>query len=316
MTALTWSRAWGLAAQDFWRGQQPADHFSTSAGAEMADRVARVIRDTDDRLGRPGEMTIIDIGCGDGALLDLVRERCDQLGQRARWIGVDIRPMRRDGIQSIIGECPGELPGTPTVGVVMAHEWLDEIPCDVVERDIHGVDRVVLVDKGGEESWGPAIADDGACAEVGVDAAVTRTWIERWWPLREAGDRAEVGTGRDRAWAWMGSLLWAGTSLATDYGHDRGARLTRHRRGTLSAYRHGRLVRPVPDGSVGVTAHVSVDSCAAVLPGTLVTMQREEIPTPGLPVEPNAAEVAGYFHALRLRDPSRLGGMGWLRWER
>ncbi len=316
MALRTWSQAWRDAARSFWAESQPGDHFITSAGAEMADRVAQVLRDTDDRLGHPGEMTIIDIGCGDGALLDLVRERCDRLGQRARWIGVDIRPMRRDGIQSIIGECPRELLGTPTVGVVMAHEWLDEIPCDVVERDIHGVDRLVLVDEGGEESWGPALTDERACAEVGVDAAVTRTWIERWWPLREPGDRAEVGTGRDRAWAWMGSLLRAGTSLATDYGHDRTARLTRHRRGTLTAYRHGRVVRPVPDGSVGVTAHVSVDSCAAVLPGTLVTMQREEIPTPGLPVEPNAAEVAGYFHALRLRDPSRLGGIGWLRWER
>lgn len=313
---LPWAQAWRDASRAFWATSLPSEHFRTSAGPGVAPRVAEIIRATDARLRHPADLTIVDIGCGDGALLSLVREQCPDLEGRARWIGIDLRPFARPDVESLTAMCPTQIPGAPFVGVVMAHEWLDELPCDVVERDADGVDRVLLVDREGCEVLGPALSDGDGCARLGVDAVVAREWLDRWWPLRDPGDRAEVGWRRDRAWAWMGSLLERGTALVTDYGHDRDSRGEADRRGTLVAYRGGRVVTPVPDGTCGVTAHVAVDACAHALPGTVLSTQRDEIPRAHLSDSVDSGDVAAYFDNLRLRDHSRLGGIRWLRWER
>lgn len=315
MTPVTWSRAWRQSAREFWTREDPRTHFTTSAGALVADRLAALVHEVDTRLGHPPSLAIVDIGCGDGRLLSLVRARCGELDARARWIGVDMRPVRVDGLESVVAEAPCALPGAPWTGVVMAHEWLDEIPCDVIERDAHGADRVVLVDRDGVETLGPSLDDDDGCARVGVDAAATRTWLQRWWPLREPGDRAEIGSPRDGAWWWLTDLVSAGTALATDYGHVRAERGAAHRHGTLTAYRAGRLARPAPDGSMNLTAHVAVDSCAAARTGTTITAQRDEVPAAPVGEDATAADVERYFAALRLRDPARLGGVAWLRWD-
>lgn len=315
MSSATWSRAWRDAARGFWAREEPHHHFTTSATPALADRIASIVHEVDARLGHPDTLTVIDIGCGDGSLLALVRERCTDVGSRARWIGVDLRPARMEGIDAVVAEVPCPLLLGAIHGVVMAHEWLDEMPCDVVTRDEAGVDRLVLVDQRGIEMHGPALDDADGCAALGVDAARTRSWLEQWWPLRAPGDRAEVGTLRDQAWAWMAGLLSSGTALATDYGHVRSDRIARDREGTLTAYRMGRLVRPVPDGTANLTAHVAVDACADAVPGTTVTVQRQEIAPASLGPQPSMSEVDGYFATLRLRDPARLGSVHWLRWD-
>jgi len=192
---------------------------------------------------------------------------------------------------------------------------LDEIPLDIVERDAAGHDRLVLVDEDGEESLGPSIDNDAACAQWGVDAAAARAWISRWWPLREAGDRAEVGLPRDVAWTWMTSLLTSGLALAVDYGHERDQRVDDLMRGTLAGYRAGRVVAPVPDGSAGLTAHVAIDSCRAAVPGTTLTRQRDEFALAHLPEAANADAIERYFATRRLRQSAGLGSFAWLRWE-
>lgn len=315
MNAQTWSQAWRHAARAFWAVEEPSSHFTTSAGPLVAERIAEIVREVDARLGHPAEFTVVDIGCGDGGLLADVRERSGDLAERARWVGVDVRPFRRAGIESVISEAPAPLAFAPLRGVVMAHEWLDEIPCDVIERDYDGANRLVLVDERGVETLGPPLDDDDACTAYGVDAAQAHAWLERWWPLREAGDRAEVGTSRDRAWQWMSGLVDDGAILATDYGHARVERESTHRRGTLAAYREGRVVPPVPDGSVNLTAHVAWDSCCAAVSGSQLTQQRDEFPVVPLPDRPGASEIERHFAALMLRDPARLGGIGWLRWD-
>lgn len=312
---IAWSSAWQSAAQRFWSDASPADHFSTSAGDLLADRLAGIVRGVDARLGSPEDFVVIDLGAADGALVSLVRDRCGELGDRARWIAVDVRDRFVDGIEGVVAEIPGDLPAVPIRGVVMAHEWLDEIPLDIVERDAVGIDRLVLVDEGGEESLGPSIDDDAACAQWGVDAAAARAWISRWWPLREAGDRAEVGLPRDAAWTWMTSLLTSGLALAVDYGHERDQRVDDFMRGTLAGYRAGRVVAPVPDGSAGLTAHVAIDSCRAAVPGTTLTRQRDEFALAHLPEAANADAIERYFATRRLRQSAGLGSFAWLRWE-
>lgn len=315
MNAETWSQAWRYASREFWSTEEPSSHFTTSSGPLVAERIAEIVRDVDARLGHPADFTVMDIGCGDGGMLADVRECSGDLATRVRWLGVDVRPHRRSGIESVVSEAPAPLAFAPIQGVVMAHEWLDEIPCDVVERDSDCVNRLVLVDRGGIETLGPSLDDDDACTEYGVDAAEARAWLEKWWPLREPGDRAELGTSRDRAWRWMSGLVDDGAVLATDYGHGRIERESRFRHGTLAAYRGGRLVTPLPDGSANLTAHVALDSCADSVPGTVLTAQRDEVASPPLAENPSVTEVERHFAALRLRDPGRLGGVGWLRWD-
>jgi SAM-dependent MidA family methyltransferase len=67
----------------------------------------------------------------------------------------------------------------------------------------------------------------------------------------------EVGRVRDLAWAALVARLASGTAVAVDYGHRRGGRPAH---GTLTAYREGAVVAPVPDGTRDLTAHVAMDS--------------------------------------------------------
>jgi len=315
MTEVTWSTAWRRSAREFWARTTPGDHFATSAGDVLADAMAEVVRAVDDRLGAPADFTVIDIGAADGAFLASVRERCAELANRARWVAVDVREGFVPGVEGVAAEMPDDVPGTPIRGVVMAHEWLDEIPVDIVERDADGLDRLVLVGTAGAERLGPSLDDEVACARVGVDAAATREWMRRWWPLRDPGDRAEVGLARDAAWSWMTGLVRQGLALAVDYGHCRPERLDALRGGTLTGYRGGRVVAPMPDGTVGITAHVAVDACQAAVPRTTLTWQRDEVASASLPDRASPADVERYFAAQRLRQTAGLGGFAWLRWE-
>lgn len=71
-------------------------------------------------------------------------------------------------------------------GLVVANELLDNVPCDVVERNARGTGRIVEVQPSTLEERLADTADD----------EVTR-WLDRWWPLQEAGQRAEVGIARE-----------------------------------------------------------------------------------------------------------------------
>jgi SAM-dependent MidA family methyltransferase len=113
----------------------------------------------------------------------------------------------------------------------------------------------------------------------------------------------------------MSGLLQAGTILATDYGHVRDEREAHYRSGTLVGYRAGRVVPPVPNGAANLTAHVAWDACAAAVAGTRLTSQRDEVRHAPIGEQPGAADVERYFASLRLRDPARRGGLGWLRWD-
>ncbi|SCD81743.1 hypothetical protein GA0115251_125013 [Streptomyces sp. TverLS-915] len=140
----------------------------------------------------------------------------------------------------------------------------------------------------------------------------------------EPGLRAEPGTGRDAAWAAAVSHLGRGLAVAVDYAHSAH---TRPAFGTLTGFRAGREVVPVPDGTTDLTAHVALDACAAATahhgPATL-TRQREALRALGLagsrpPLSLASTDPAAYVRALagageasELTDPAGLGGFGWL----
>ena len=222
-----------------------------------------------------------------------VVERPEGLDDRVEWL-------RSPGGAAL----PPELSGLHDA-LVIAHEWLDVVPCTVAEVDADGTAREVLVDPAtGEESLGDALAD------------ADRRWAEAHWPTRTPADRLEIGLARDEAWADLVSRVDSGLLLAVDYGH---VATTRPPGGTLTAYASGRLTAPVPDGTCDVTAHVAMDT----LDADEVRTQREALRALGLTGATPAHALAGsdplaYLAALerasteaRLLDRHGFGGFRW-----
>lgn len=319
-----WSQAWG-SARSFWPDGPglagPAAHFRTAThvGPVLARALLVVVREVDARIGRPPTLDVVDVGAGGGELLAaLLHEADDELAGRLRLVGVDLlpRPDRLDErIAWVEGTAPEAVP--PVRGLLVAHEWLDELPVDVVVLDDDGTLRTVLVDDDGTETLG------------GPESDVSAQWVRTWWGGLAPGDRAEVGAARDEAWRACVARVSAGTALAVDYGHVRADRESgRYAAGTLTGYRDGAVVPPRPDGSVNLTAHVAMDSAAAHgLAGTAYqpTRQRDALLALGvsgaLPdlalarTDPDAYAdaLALASQASELLDPAGLGAFWWLR---
>jgi SAM-dependent MidA family methyltransferase len=302
-----WRTAMGRALYGpagFYRRELPSHHFTTSAGAPVfAEAVARLVDGVDERLGRPEGLTVVDVGAGGG---DLLAGLADLLGERVRLAAVEVRP-RPPGLPERIAWLE-DLPER-VEGLVIACELLDNVPCDVAVVDEAGRIRYEEVDDRGATRLGGEV--DGA------DAA----WLAEWWPIREPGERAEIGLPREAAWRDLSGRLARGTVLAVDYGHVRGGRPVG---GTMAAFRDGREVPAVPDGTRDLTAHVAVDALGA----DRLATQRDALLGLGLsaerpPLKEAYRDPSGYAVALakasaaaRLLDPSGLGAHWWARTDR
>lgn len=302
-----WKKAWDDALygpRGFFRRESPAAHFRTSVHASPL--FARAVVDLTRRAGLD---TIVDVGAGRGELL----AEAHRIDPSLTLLGVEVAPRPAD--------LPGDIAWTSALpesvdGLVIANEWLDNIPCHVVEVDPDGQPRVVHVDPAtGRETLGARMTDRS------VPQALT-AWCERWWPLQGAapGTRAEVGTTRDEAWADVAGRVTRGLALAVDYGHTAEARPPF---GTLRSYLHGRSVDVLPDGSRDVTAHVAVDAVAARAGGA-VLRQRDALRRLGVSgARPELAlatsDPQGYVQRLsqageaaELTDEAGLGGFHWV----
>ncbi|MEV2245063.1 SAM-dependent methyltransferase [Streptomyces sp. NPDC049970] len=295
------------------RPEGPAGHFRTSVHASklFATAVARLLAATARELGTDS-VDLVDVGAGRGELLTGVltalREGAVAPGLTVRAYAVEIAP-RPPGLDPAV-EWSAELP-VGTRGLLFANEWLDNVPTDVAEADAAGVARHVLVRRDGTERLGDPV--------TGAEAA----WLDRWWPLSRPGDRAEIGLPRDEAWARAVASLSGGTAVAVDYAHVRGSRPPF---GTLTGFREGREVRPVPDGSCDLTSHVALDACAAAAGGGAELLdQRTALRELGIsgerpPLARASADPVGYVRALasageaaELTARGGLGDFGWLR---
>ena len=342
--AVPWSLAWQRAAFG------PGGFYSAGAGARMWPHrffrtsvhvgavfhraIATLLADVDERLGRPDVLDLVDVGAGRGELLPGVLDALPvDVAARVRAVAVDVHPAPDDldpRVVWVVGAAPDAVP-RGIRGLVVANEWLDDVPLDVVQLDDDLVARLVLVTRDGTETLGPRLGDDAGWAARDLDAARARDWIGRWWPLtREAsacaGDRAEIGLTRDDAWREVVARLDAGTALAIDYGHH----LEHHRRASLTGYYlAGRVTAPVPDGRANLTAHVAVDSVAEALGvRTAIRRQHEALRALGVSaaLPPSSLAVhdpSAYADALQaasdaaeLLDPSGLGAFAWIRLDR
>ncbi|MCX0244548.1 SAM-dependent methyltransferase [Streptomyces drozdowiczii] len=294
------------------RPEGPAGHFRTSVHASplFAAAVARLLVRTAADLGT-ARVDLVDMGAGRGELVTgvlaaLPAEGGGDLAVRTYAVELAARP---EGLDPRVEWCAAPPPGAR--GLLFANEWLDNVPLPVAETDAEGVERYVEVRASdGAERLGAPV--------TGADAE----WLRRWWPSAGPGSRAEIGRPRDEAWAAAVSSLSAGLAVAVDYAHVRGERPPF---GTLTGFRAGREVRPVPDGSCDLTAHVALDACAATAgPPAHLRTQREALAALGItgerpPLTLASTDPTAYLRALstageaaELTARGGLGDFGWL----
>ncbi|MBW4703614.1 SAM-dependent methyltransferase [Micromonospora sp. RL09-050-HVF-A] len=364
MNAIRWRYAMDAALYGprgfFVSGSGPADHFRTSVHASPAFTAAvfRLVSRLDAALGFPTPFDVVDVGAGRGELLRALAAlahgsatpgaAATPLAHRLRLTAVEPAPRPADLPPDIAWTTE---PPAGITGLLTATEWLDNVPLDVAVPTGTGW-RYHLVDPStGEETPGPPLTPEDL------------TWLTTWHPTPiptptpaappttapvikrfastegpepdanllitgrgERGGRVEVGRSRDEAWGRAVGRLRQGVALAVDYGHLRERRPVD---GTLTGYRNGRQVPPVPDGSCDITAHVAMDSVAAAgaqVAGCAYTLvsQREALlalgADSGRPALSLAgSDPAGYVRALaaasavaELTDPAGLGGHHWL----
>jgi SAM-dependent MidA family methyltransferase len=263
--------------EGFFTRTRPASHFLTSAQSPLFARaLGRLIHCLDEQLGHPDPLDVVDVGAGGGELLANLEPL---LPSRARLQPIEVGDAIPSGI----------------VGLLLATEWLDNVPLDLAED-------------------GRYLYDDEPLSAL--DAA----WIQRWWP--SPAGTVEIGRRRDEAWAQAVGHLERGLALTVDYGHFLG---TRPSSPTLAGFRDGREVEPRLDGTTDLTCHVAIDSAAAAtgLPWHVMT-QREALHWLGVrgarpPLELAHGDPAGYLRALAeaseaatLTDPNGFGGHWWL----
>ena len=229
---LTWAQAMAWTHEVAFSPHEPAHrHFTTSI--DVGDHIARVVLDrcraaaARHGIDRPW---IVDVGAGSGRLLRQLLE----LGFPAdRLIGVDVRPAPQLPVGWIQGLAPECLPQVE--GLVFAHEFLDDIPVEVV----HG-GRVQTV--GGRR--GP------------VAAPADRQWAASW------GD-GPGGRHRDEVWSRIVSAVSAGEAIAVDYP-----------RSAPVGHRTGRRLPAYPDGRTDISAGVEFRALRARTGGRIVPQHR------------------------------------------
>jgi SAM-dependent MidA family methyltransferase len=252
----SWMSAWVESAygtQGYWQTAQPQEHFRTASTStpQLAELVVALLR------AHPRIEAVVEVGAGDGWLLaDLaaarpelalsaieIRDRPARYPPQVRWVrdtwDVGTGRWRSDRAPALLARLD-----RPTL--IVCVEWLDDLPCQIGARD--GIDwRVLEVDPDGNERFGALLDRDD------------QAWAQRWWPT---GQRVEIGRSRDHAWAAAIAPLrrHGGLGLLIDYGHSGEARPVN---GSLTGYRAGRQVDPLPSPELNLTAHVAVDSVAA-----------------------------------------------------
>ncbi len=284
------------------RPEGPAGHFTTSVHGPLGAVFAEVVLALAQREGCD---LVVDVGAGRGELLAQLAAAQPAL----RLLGVDVVPRPADlpePVRWLVSHggaaLPEDLAGLDGA-LVVAHEWLDVVPCTIAEVDHDGTLREVLVAPDGHESLGARVAD--------ADAA----WTERWWRVRAPGDRVEIGLSRDDAWTDLVSRVQRGTLVAIDYAQDMGGSV----RETFTAYRAGVQGPPVPGGSSDLTAHVAMDS----LMHDELVRQCDAIRALGFSARTpehalSRTDPTAYLRALTkasavtaLTDPEGLGGFVW-----
>jgi SAM-dependent MidA family methyltransferase len=275
-----WIDGWQEAAfgpDGFYQQQSPYAHFATSVSQDaLAPALLPYLLSALDHLD---SVTVVDVGAGNGdlgvQLHDLLNEN---LRLRVHFLALDLGPRpihlpefiqwrRGNARETIATIAAGNM-------ILIAHEFLDDLPCDVVEVDEAGLVRLGKVEENTQElTFGQELR--------AAEHQHQLQWLADWWPVQRPLMRAEVGRSRDEFWNLATSRITAGYGIAIDYGHikaDRARGLWDG--GTLTGYRDSMTVSPTANNSVNLTAHVAIDAIAAASAGNPLIRTFRLGPTP------------------------------------
>jgi SAM-dependent MidA family methyltransferase len=243
---MTFAQRW--QGHDFYTQHRAEEHFITAP--MVADQVARAIADRLERAW-PSPVDVFDIGAGDGSLVRALAARTNHTLH-----GVDVRP--RPAHLSAQIEWHRELP-TCDRAVIICHEFLDDVPCEIVEVDEDGHPRLVVLDDDGAQFLGPSLTDPSA----GPDREWLLRWMQRWWPTKRPFSRVDIGLQRDLTWQHLLTRIQHGQAFAIDYGHLLSERLIgTWDAGTAIGFERGRSAGTAFIPSRNITAHVALDAVA------------------------------------------------------
>ena len=276
--------------------------------------LARWIESEFERLGRPDEFRVVEVGAGPGTLARSVLLEAPQWRDRY-WcveVSAEQRAHHPEGVVSA-----SQMPQEPFTGVVIANELLDNLTF-----------RLAVADNGWREAL-VEVGADGVASEVTVPAPKEWGWLP---PAPAHGARVPI---QQAAAAWVDDArrrLSSGTVLAFDYCTADTAMLARMAwRDWLRTYRgHERGSHYLRDvGLQDVTAQVCVDQLpepTAVRSQSqfLARWGLDELVEEGREVWERSAATPN-VHSLRmrsrireaesLRDPAGLGGFLALEWR-
>lgn len=208
--------------------------------------IARYLDSEWDRLGRPDDFTVIEVGAGPGTLARSIRLAQPECLGSLRYVAVEVSAAQRQLHPDWV-ESSGQMPTAPIRGVVVANELLDNLPF-----------RLVVFDGGWREAF--VVADHDRSVEV-LGPLIDPT--PNVLPLRgRHGARAPL---QDRAAAWVRDatkIVAAGSVVVFDYGVARTAELAirpwREWLRTFRAHERGDHYLSFP-GSQDITVDVCID---------------------------------------------------------
>jgi SAM-dependent MidA family methyltransferase len=126
---------------------------SPEVGPLFGAVIARYLDADWERIGRPEEFTVVDVGAGPGTLARSVLAARPACSAALRYVAVEVSATQRarhpDGVES-----SSAMPIAPFDGVVLANELLDNLPF-----------RLAVFDQGWRESY-VRLGDDGRFVEV------------------------------------------------------------------------------------------------------------------------------------------------------
>lgn len=202
---------------------------SPEVGPLFGTVLARAIDAEWERLGRPAEFAVVEVGAGPGTLARSITAAwsADPASHPTRYVAVEVSPAQRE-LHPAGVESRADLPAGPITGVVVANELLDNLPFrllvfDSVWRESHVAvqdGRFVELLRPVDElpTTLPAAAPHGARVPWQQAAGA---WVDEVIDRLEAGslfvfDYVTARTAQLAAQPWR---AW----LRTYRGHERGA---------------------------------------------------------------------------------------------
>ena len=238
----------------------------------LGSALARLIRETWERLDRPQPFRYTEYGAGSGALLlavvdQLIRDKSPLL-EALQIQPIEINPHRREELQRALATRALRQPlkaveqdAPPVAGVVVANEYLDALPFHIYvgrATTAHGVaERCVGVNEDGALVW----------VEVPLgEPDATRVHARFDAPLKE-GQRAEACFAADLWPHELAKRISEGLVVVIDYGRE-GAELrdaASRAAGTALAYQGHRATDDLlgDPGGRDLTAHVDLTALRA-----------------------------------------------------